>query len=242
MDRLLREGADVNSADEFGWSPLHHACYNGGMETVLLLLDKGADIDQRSNCGRTPLHKACMNGHNEISLLLLDRGATIDVRDSIGWTSLHWACFDGHKETAVLLISRGADIDAESVDGNTPIDLTSVLVDPYEDADGDDYQDTDEDEDEDEDTDEDEDDGEEGGEDEDDYVDYNRPVDETATEEMRAALRRERINYLNWLRRKAFLAVLVRGGCLRAGQQPLAQDFLVDRVFRVMHRDIASYL
>lgn len=38
VQQLILHGADVNATDFFGSTPLHHACYNGHIETVKFLL------------------------------------------------------------------------------------------------------------------------------------------------------------------------------------------------------------
>ena len=79
----------------------------------------------------------------------------------------------------------------------------------------------------------------------DDFVFDDRPVDETATEETRAALVRRRAMYLAWMRRKAFLAILSHYGCLSTSEQPplaLEEDYLVFKVFRVAHINIVAYI
>ena len=41
---LIKEGVDVNSKDEDGWTPLHLAAYSGKKDVAKLLLDKGAEV------------------------------------------------------------------------------------------------------------------------------------------------------------------------------------------------------
>ena len=51
---LLDRGADVNKADEGGWTPLHEASYKGNVEVARLLLDRGGDVNKAANNGKTP--------------------------------------------------------------------------------------------------------------------------------------------------------------------------------------------
>ena len=47
---------DVFCIDEYGSTPLHWACYSGGEESVLFLLNVKANIDAKDKEGLTPLH------------------------------------------------------------------------------------------------------------------------------------------------------------------------------------------
>jgi ankyrin repeat protein len=63
MKRAIENEADVNAKDEYGWTPLHWACYNGKVAIISFLLDKKADVNAEDNYGDTPLLKACFFGH-----------------------------------------------------------------------------------------------------------------------------------------------------------------------------------
>ncbi|KAI1660907.1 hypothetical protein F4813DRAFT_386316 [Daldinia decipiens] len=51
---LLENGAEVNTKDEYGDSPLHSACRRGHREIIRLLVDWGADMDCRNLDWTTP--------------------------------------------------------------------------------------------------------------------------------------------------------------------------------------------
>lgn len=67
---LLEAGADVNAAQQDGYTPLHVAAANGQMEMVQLLLCFGAKKDVHLDNGRTPLDLARGRDHPEIVALL----------------------------------------------------------------------------------------------------------------------------------------------------------------------------
>ena len=52
---LVERGADVNSAGEHGWTPLHGAAYKGVDEVVQFLVEHGARLDVFDEYGQTPL-------------------------------------------------------------------------------------------------------------------------------------------------------------------------------------------
>ena len=121
MQQLLDKGADVESKDSSGWTPLLWAAWNGNEEIIQLLLDKGADIESKDSSGLTPLSWAAEKGHKEIVQLLLDRGANIESKNSFGWTPLLWAAWNGNKEIIQLLLDKGANIESKDSSGLTPL-------------------------------------------------------------------------------------------------------------------------
>lgn len=61
---LLAEGADVNTQDLYGDTPLHNLLYNEGVDidTVGLLLENGADVSLENQDGMTPAELAADSG------------------------------------------------------------------------------------------------------------------------------------------------------------------------------------
>ena len=51
---LIQQGADVNQAEEQGWTPLNFAAGKGDLAMVKLLVDRGADIFKVGRDQRTP--------------------------------------------------------------------------------------------------------------------------------------------------------------------------------------------
>ena len=54
----LDEGADIDKADENGYTSLHDAARNGRIEAVMLLMRSGADLNVRDNNGLLPIDLA----------------------------------------------------------------------------------------------------------------------------------------------------------------------------------------
>jgi len=63
LKRLLQSGADINTQDMLGFTPLCQAAVNEWAETCRLLLQHGAKVDQGNLVGRTPLHLAVTSGN-----------------------------------------------------------------------------------------------------------------------------------------------------------------------------------
>lgn len=77
VQRLLREGANVNQRVDNGSSPLHLAAYKGHRDVAAVLIENGADVNARNREGIRPLDWARSNEHADTEALLLDRGAVV---------------------------------------------------------------------------------------------------------------------------------------------------------------------
>ena len=60
--KLLAAGADVNEADDGGWTPLFNAAHHGHAALIRLLLSHGARIDYLNHNGETALMVAAGAG------------------------------------------------------------------------------------------------------------------------------------------------------------------------------------
>ncbi|CCX10138.1 Similar to Ankyrin repeat domain-containing protein 50; acc. no. Q9ULJ7 [Pyronema omphalodes CBS 100304] len=111
VELLLERGAEVDSKDKNGRTPLSFAAKAyGSFETVKLLLERGAEVDSKNKNGRTPLSFAANEyGSLETVQLLLERGAEIDWKDKDGRTPLSYATLNDNTKIVALILERGAD-------------------------------------------------------------------------------------------------------------------------------------
>jgi ankyrin repeat protein len=71
IEALLAAGADVNEANDRGWTPLHAAAYSNKPQIADMLIAKGAALDAEAHgAGGTPLIVALFWGHREVADLL----------------------------------------------------------------------------------------------------------------------------------------------------------------------------
>jgi hypothetical protein len=70
---LLEKGADVESEDNHGWTPLSLAAENGHEAVIKPLLEKGANVKSKDKDGLTPLLRTVEMGHEAIAKLLLKK-------------------------------------------------------------------------------------------------------------------------------------------------------------------------
>ncbi|KAJ9473373.1 Ankyrin repeat [Diplonema papillatum] len=110
---LLRR-AQVNLADNLGWTALHITAWYGRRDVCsILLAEPTTDVDLQEYRGNTPLHYAARNGHRSIcKRLLKKRSAEVNARAHDGRTPLHRAAAAEHDAVCSLLLRYGAVVDA----------------------------------------------------------------------------------------------------------------------------------
>jgi ankyrin repeat protein len=72
---LIDKGADVNAANQNGWTALMGAASYGHLDIVKLLVERGADVNARHAYGYTGLKLAKGKNHKQIAEFLVKSGA-----------------------------------------------------------------------------------------------------------------------------------------------------------------------
>ncbi|WP_341808246.1 ankyrin repeat domain-containing protein [Wolbachia endosymbiont (group E) of Neria commutata] len=77
VKECIANGADPNTKDDYGWTPLYVAAKHGHLDTVKYLIDeKNADFNVKEFGFRyTPLHLAAYNGKLDVAKYLVEKGA-----------------------------------------------------------------------------------------------------------------------------------------------------------------------
>lgn len=119
----IRRGANVNSINEMGESPLNMVSKLSYEFLVRYLVSAGANVNTSNNNKITPLHWGVEYDNLEIVKLLLRKGADLNARDGINETPLHWAAWTGNFKSARWLLKYGANPLATNNTGVTPVDL-----------------------------------------------------------------------------------------------------------------------
>jgi ankyrin repeat protein len=80
LERLIKEGADINAKDDYKMTPLLLATYYNNFEISKLLVERKVNIDERNIYGVTALSFAIVNNNFEICELLINAGADVNAR------------------------------------------------------------------------------------------------------------------------------------------------------------------
>lgn len=104
---LLKErGANINTKDEEGYTPLHCSVNEEDPKCSLFLIENGADINIKNNHGGTPLFEAVKWGNFEAVKALVGYGAVID--DSVKKAPKTVLNEDHYQEIVYFLENREA--------------------------------------------------------------------------------------------------------------------------------------
>lgn len=106
---LIEQGADPNSADKNGETPLFYAIRNCcGLEIIEYLASKGAKLDVVNTNGLNLLNMITRD-NVEIAKFLVENGADVNNKDNIGTTPLMSAAQNDLTNIVKYLIEQGAD-------------------------------------------------------------------------------------------------------------------------------------
>ena len=130
VEQLIKNGADVNKADNEGRTPLWWACRDKNLEIVESLLKNDADVNLADKNGITPLWIACFHNNLEIVESLLKKGADVNQVNKGAdvnqvnvkpTTPLLWACSHNNFEMVKSLLDNDADVNKGVKSVATPL-------------------------------------------------------------------------------------------------------------------------
>ena len=130
---LVENGADVNTRNDDGETPLILATENENLDVMRFLIRNGSDVNARKNDGKTPLIVASMiENADDVIMLLIESGADVNAKDNEGNTPITMTSSDGDLNLSKILVNNGANVNARTNDGATPLMLASAFNDTFE--------------------------------------------------------------------------------------------------------------
>ncbi|MFC2119274.1 ankyrin repeat domain-containing protein, partial [Bacteroidota bacterium] len=121
---LIDKGADVNSLNNRGITPLYYAISSGSNRSddiAMVLIENGANVNAKSPRGETLLQIAVSNGFTNVARLMIEKRADKSVLVKNSYQSLlHLAAINGYADMAEMLIKKGLDPNQKDYHGKSP--------------------------------------------------------------------------------------------------------------------------
>uniref|UniRef100_A0A671KUF4 Ankyrin-1 n=1 Tax=Sinocyclocheilus anshuiensis TaxID=1608454 RepID=A0A671KUF4_9TELE len=117
----IKNGIDVNTANQNGLNGLHLASKEGHVKMVLELLHHGIVLETTTKKGNTALHIAALAGQEQVVTELVNYGANVNAQSQKGFTPLYMAAQENHLEVVKFLLDNGANQTIPTEDGFTPL-------------------------------------------------------------------------------------------------------------------------
>ncbi|MBN3296933.1 ANK1 protein, partial [Amia calva] len=117
----IKNGVDINTANQNGLNGLHLASKEGHVKMVLELLHNNITLETTTKKGNTALHIAALAGQEQVVTELVNYGANVNAQSQKGFTPLYMAAQENHLEVVKFLLENGANQSIPTEDGFTPL-------------------------------------------------------------------------------------------------------------------------
>jgi len=106
--QLLKRGANLDTKDDYGYTPFLKAIKNDAPGRIVdLLLERGADAHAVAEDRKTALHFAAQKSEEQIIRQMIKSGLSLEAEDKDGWRPLHEAARYGSKVATAILAKNG---------------------------------------------------------------------------------------------------------------------------------------
>ena len=119
---LISQGVDVNHCDNYLFTAVHYAAFNGKLDLLKLLHRNGAKIDQVDRDGKSPIITASLGtGDCDTVEWLIKQGVDVNNSNKDGLTAVHCAAEKNNLHLLKLLHKHGANIHQVGSVSTSPI-------------------------------------------------------------------------------------------------------------------------
>ncbi len=119
---LLSAGADINSRDSFGLTPLAYAVHGRSKAEIEFYLSRNADPDAILRYGRSVIFMALERANLPLVILLCEAGASLTITDDSGVMALHLAVKHRMIKPVEIILEKGIDLNHKDNMGYTLLD------------------------------------------------------------------------------------------------------------------------
>ena len=117
VELLAEWGANVNTQESWGQTPLVIATTKSRLQTMVTLISLGAELEVKDyHHGQTALHVACAGPDENTVLILLDAGADLTATDGRGLSPLGIALVNKFYRCVPLLLEYGARLNHSDIE------------------------------------------------------------------------------------------------------------------------------
>lgn len=127
LNKLLREGADINAVNRQENTALHISCKTGATVCIEWLIQNGADVTAKDLYQQTVLHKIaihdrseCIGQFSELMFWLAEK------KDIDGYTALNRAAENNNFRVIKKLLQYDVDCNTKNNDGFTPLHYAAI--------------------------------------------------------------------------------------------------------------------
>jgi ankyrin repeat protein len=127
LDLIIKAGADVNTKNTDGVTPLQSAVLNGQVQVLKkLMLDHGVSTTATDARGNSILMQAISRNHPECVELLLAEVTDIEIPNKVGDGPLHKAAAVGNCWVIEMLLQKNGNLEARNRMSERPLHVASA--------------------------------------------------------------------------------------------------------------------
>ena len=124
---LLDKGADIESRDSVGMTPILCSAHNGQVQSFYVLKARGANLEAKDISGANAMHLAASKNHVDMMRVLKKLDFELEATDKNGMTPLHKAAASNSLDAIDYLLFQGAHKEPLDMKKRTPAALANAF-------------------------------------------------------------------------------------------------------------------